>query len=284
MPRAMRALPISSPRTASTSTPTTIAATVTTAPDAPLGRFADRAGGAKVIADVAAVHDLIADRHPGLPVILFGHSMGGIDRAELRAAPLGHASMPPRSGTPISRPGCSAGSAQAHACLGTIPAGLRRAVAPAAETHLPGLGQGRAQPPHPVRLAVARPGRGATNTSPTRSAAGMPRFRCGATFSASIFDGADDRNFRRRRRDLPFHLVGGEKDPATDDGKAISDLAGRMRRMGFSNLVSKIYAETRHESLNEVNRDIIMERFRRLGRRRRRPNRASGGLAQRNGR
>ena len=41
----------------------------------------------------------------------------------------------------------------------------------------------------------------------------------------------------------------------------MTDLAARMTRMGFSNLVSTIYAETRHESLNEVNRDIIMEDF-----------------------
>jgi alpha-beta hydrolase superfamily lysophospholipase len=31
--------------------------------------------------------------------------------------------------------------------------------------------------------------------------------------------------------------------------------------MGFSNLVSRIYAETRHESLNELNRDVIMADF-----------------------
>lgn len=34
-----------------------------------------------------------------------------------------------------------------------------------------------------------------------------------------------------------------------------------MRQMHFSNLVSKVYPETRHESLNEVNRNIIMEDF-----------------------
>jgi alpha-beta hydrolase superfamily lysophospholipase len=34
-----------------------------------------------------------------------------------------------------------------------------------------------------------------------------------------------------------------------------------MHMMGFSNLVSKVYAETRHESLNEVNRNIIMDDF-----------------------
>lgn len=31
--------------------------------------------------------------------------------------------------------------------------------------------------------------------------------------------------------------------------------------MGFSNLVSTVYAQTRHESLNEVNRDIVMNDF-----------------------
>ena len=55
----------------------------TKAPDAPLGRFAGTDGPAKVIADVDAVHDLIAKEQPGLPVILFGHSMGGVGGAEL---------------------------------------------------------------------------------------------------------------------------------------------------------------------------------------------------------
>ncbi|MGO4836431.1 alpha/beta fold hydrolase, partial [Rhizobiaceae sp. 2RAB30] len=50
----------------------------TKASDAPLGRFAGKDGAAKVIADVAAVHDLIGSEHPGLPVIVFGHSMGGL--------------------------------------------------------------------------------------------------------------------------------------------------------------------------------------------------------------
>ncbi|RUW43474.1 alpha/beta hydrolase, partial [Mesorhizobium sp. M8A.F.Ca.ET.021.01.1.1] len=48
----------------------------TKAPDAPLGRFADTDGPAKVIADTDAIHDLIAGEQPDLPVILFGHSMG----------------------------------------------------------------------------------------------------------------------------------------------------------------------------------------------------------------
>ncbi len=72
---------------------------------------------------------------------------------------------------------------------------------------------------------------------------------------------ASTRSFSGVRRDLFVNLVGGEKDPASDGGKAVNQLAGRMRRMGFSNLVSKVYAETRHESLNEINRDIVMDDF-----------------------
>ena len=76
-----------------------------------------------------------------------------------------------------------------------------------------------------------------------------------------VFFGADDRNFFRVDRSLPVNLVGGERDPATDGGKAVTHLADRLRRMGFSNLISTVYADTRHESLNELNRDMIMADF-----------------------
>ncbi len=50
----------------------------TTADDAPLGRFARRNGVDDVISDIAAMHTVATGRHPGLPVILLGHSMGGL--------------------------------------------------------------------------------------------------------------------------------------------------------------------------------------------------------------
>ena len=62
-------------------------------------------------------------------------------------------------------------------------------------------------------------------------------------------------------RDLPFSLVGGGDDPATAGGKAVEDLARRLSAKGFSNLETRIYPETRHESLNEVNRNVIMAEF-----------------------
>lgn len=50
----------------------------TKAADAPLGRFARKDGAEKVVADVMAMRRMVGERHPGLPVILFGHSMGGL--------------------------------------------------------------------------------------------------------------------------------------------------------------------------------------------------------------
>jgi alpha-beta hydrolase superfamily lysophospholipase len=70
-----------------------------------------------------------------------------------------------------------------------------------------------------------------------------------------------DSSFTGVRRDLPVNLIGGEKDPASDYGKAVHHLVKRMQAMGFSNLVSKVYPETRHESLNEINRDTVMNEF-----------------------
>ena len=45
------------------------------------------------------------------------------------------------------------------------------------------------------------------------------------------------------------------------NGKAVEELAARMRKMGFSNLVSKVWPETRHESLNDINRDEVTADF-----------------------
>ncbi len=51
---------------------------MTQAPDAPLGRFATHDGGLRVVEDVLVVIETARERHPALPVFLFGHSMGGL--------------------------------------------------------------------------------------------------------------------------------------------------------------------------------------------------------------
>ena len=231
----------------------------TTAPSAPLGRFAQTDGGDKVIADVVAVHDLIAKEHPHLPVIIFGHSMGGLialnfvlrHSARIHAAAIWNANF-------------SAGLA-GRAALAILAWEKFRLGSDVPSRLLPKLtfqAWGKAVPNHKTPFDWL-----SRDTEEVKKYIADPL--CGFDASVSlwrdlfgfIFEGADDANFSQARKTLPINLVGGQKDPATDGGKAVEHLATRMRRMGFSNLVSTIYAQTRHESLIEVNRDSIMEDF-----------------------
>lgn len=236
----------------------------TTAPDAPLGHFGVEPVRGKVLGDVDAVHDLIARSHPGLPVILFGHSMGGLialnylmGRSERVAA------------AAIFNANFSAGA------LGRV----AKAILAWERFRLGSDVPSRMLP----KLTFQAWGKQVPDAKTafdwlSRDEAAVARYvadpLCGFDVSVAtwrtvfdfVFRGADDRNFTIIPRDLPILLAGGEKDPATDGGKAVEKLAARMRAMGFSNLRSTIYAQTRHESLNELNRDVITDDFARWAR------------------
>ncbi|MER9297026.1 alpha/beta hydrolase [Mesorhizobium sp. M0621] len=231
----------------------------TKAPDALLGRFAGKDGPAKVIADVDAIHDVIASECPNRPVILFGHSMGASMALNylLRHSPRVHAAA-------IWNGNFSQGLL-GQLALGILAWERMRLGSDVPSRLLPKLtfqAWGKAVPNHRTLFDWL-----------SRDEAEVAKYiadpLCGWDASVSMWrdvvgmalNGGKDAGFADIRRDLPVSIVGGEKDPASDHGKGITHLANRMRKMGFSNLVSKVYADTRHESLNEVNRDIIMDDF-----------------------
>lgn len=71
----------------------------------------------------------------------------------------------------------------------------------------------------------------------------------------------DDRNFKTIRRSLPFNLIGGGQDPATNNGKAVKHLEKRLKRAKFTDIRCEILKDYRHETLNEVGRDKRMAEF-----------------------
>ncbi len=232
---------------------------ITRAPDAPLGQFARDGGTEKVLGDVLAVHDQIARNHPGLPVILFGHSMGGLialnflqrhpDR--LAGAAIWNANFTAGAGALAARAILAwerfrLGSDVPSRLLPRLTFGAWGASIPQARTPFDWLSRDKGE----VDKYIADP-------------------LCGWSPSVSMWQdvfrfisaGADDRNLRRVPRDLPLLLVGGGSDLATGNGAAVKNLAKRLSEKGFSNLETRIYAETRHESLNELNRNMIMADF-----------------------
>ena len=232
---------------------------LTRAPDAPLGRFGNPDGVERLLADVDFVQDRILREHPGLPLLLFGHSMGAIvalnsvlrRSAQLSGAAIWNANFSPGI---MGRLGQAILAWERFRLGSDMPSRLMPRLTfqdwgdkvPGHRTPFDWL----SGDPEEVRKYIEDP-------------------LCGWNASVSmwhdifamVFRGADDRSFATVRRDLPFNLVGGGADPSTVGGLAVEELAGRMRRMGFSNLVSRIYPDTRHECLNDLNRDVVTADF-----------------------
>ncbi|MDD4921287.1 MAG: alpha/beta hydrolase [Bacteroidales bacterium] len=60
-------------------------------------------------------------------------------------------------------------------------------------------------------------------------------------------------------RNLPVFLFSGEKDPVGNDGKGVMTLYETYRRHGIENLRLQLFPDGRHEMLNEINREEVME-------------------------
>ena len=58
-------------------------------------------------------------------------------------------------------------------------------------------------------------------------------------------------------RDVPIHLVSGDRDPVGEDTKSVMALIDRYHALGLTKVSYKFYPEARHELLNETNRDEV---------------------------
>ncbi|MCI5076088.1 alpha/beta hydrolase [Oricola sp.] len=229
----------------------------TEAPGAPLGSFDHGGDGAKlVIDDIVSVQDRIAETHPGLPVIVFGHSMGG-------TIALAYALREPRR---------IAGVAAWNASLTAGPAGRAAQAVLAWERFRLGSDMPSALLP---RLTFGQWARSVKNRrtefdwlsrDPSIVDAYVADPLCGWPASVGMWSDILDLVFTVTRvadapeatRSLPHHLLGGERDPATEFGKSVRRQADRMRASGFSDVTLRLLPEMRHETLNEIRREPVV--------------------------
>ena len=226
---------------------------------APRGMFAQKQGHIVAIEDVRALNRHIHEKHPGLPVVLFGHSMGGLialnyvlDHADtVDAAAVWNANFD--------------GGAQSAAALALL----------YMERMLKGSDVPSSILPKMTFRAWGRSIKGHRTLFDwlSHDAAEVDAYiadpLCGFDASVALWidifrlirRGADDHNFSKVPRDMPFNLLGGAEDPATANGAAVQKLGERMRKMGFKRVDCTILPRTRHESLNETNRDQVTQNF-----------------------
>ncbi len=222
------------------------------APDAPQGVFSKAPSGEAwrpVIEDVLAVHDEAARRFPGIPVITFGHSMGGTVAANFA---LSH----PTRQTALA----IWNSNFNYGLSGRIGQGLLRVERMLLGSDVPS----RILP----RLTFASWGRSIENArtdfdwlshDPAQVKAYIDDPLCGWDASVGLWQdifamgyrAADPSALAALPKTLPIQLVGGGQDPATDKGAAVDWYGAWLRSRGFSNVTSRIYESMRHETLNE---------------------------------
>jgi alpha-beta hydrolase superfamily lysophospholipase len=231
----------------------------TKAPDAPQGVFAERDGMARVMGDVNAVIGTARAANPGTPVVMFGHSMGTI-------IALNHAH---------AHPGRTEGLALWNTSFETplllsVLVGLLKA-----ERMFKGSDV-------PSSLAVKAtfeawnkefaPNRTAFDWL-SRDAAEVDRYvadpLCGFPVSIgmwldvveSIRASAQDERIAAIPKSLHVYIVAGDRDPSSLKGEAMLNLAARLRAAGLTDVSAKVYPDTRHECLNDINRDAVMADF-----------------------
>lgn len=221
----------------------------TRAPDAPPGRFAAQGGGHRVVEDLLAVREFVSAAHSGLPVILFGHSMGGLFA-------LAFAETHPERLDAVA-------VWNANFAIGL--AGRAAQAILAAERMLIGSDVPSALLPKLTFGAWGRSiaGRRTAFDWLSHDAAEVDAYiadpLCGFDASVSLwidlfavtFAGIERQRIARLPKRLPLHLVGGGQDPATDGGKAIRWLANRLEKSGLEDVTSIVYPQARHETLNE---------------------------------
>ncbi|WP_059005613.1 alpha/beta hydrolase [Streptomyces specialis] len=190
-----------------------------------------------LVQDMVTVSRTARERHPGLPLILLGHSMGSfalqqylLDNADLLAG----------------------------AALSGTTAPDRRFADPDAPARDEDLFARFNDAFHPVRTPFDWLSRDERQVD-----AYLADPLCGFTLdpegTAELATAAQRlAQPRGIPADLPLYVVVGDRDPL-NAGLTLSDLVvGRYRDAGLTDLTYRVYPEARHEVLNELNRDEVV--------------------------
>jgi len=232
---------------------------MTTAPDAPQGRFAKKNGWQKVIEDVNAVNTEVRERHAGLPIVYFGHSMGSI-------IGLGYCirHSDKIAASALWNSGVDGGVLLfVYGILLKIERMMKGSDVPSQ------IAKRLAFDDWNKKFAPNRTRSDWLSRDETEVDKYLADPLCGFDATNSLWGdlltgirtGADNMQVARIRNDLPMHLLAGGQDPCSDNGKAVKRLYDRLTQSGIEDITYRHYDENRHEALNELNRDKVMTDF-----------------------
>ncbi len=218
------------------------------------GYFYARDGWGQVVADLHTVRASAAERHPGLPYIMLGHSMGSmLARSYIARFGEGMAGVI-LSGTVGPNPVLP---------IGRVLAAIERVRLP--RTSPCKLLDAMSTKTYNKAFAPARTG----FEWLTREEAVVDDYvadpACGFVFTATgyrdMFAGMAEIQSkawqRKVPRDLPVLIFSGDRDPVGGMGKGVRWVERHFRDAGVRDVTCTLYPEGRHEMLNEQNREQV---------------------------
>ncbi|MCI0571979.1 MAG: alpha/beta hydrolase [Myxococcaceae bacterium] len=228
----------------------------TAAREEDLGFFAPRDGWNHLVRDLGELLARERSEHPGVPLVLLGHSMGSfvvqqflsvqpelVDAAVLSASN-GSPPLLAHAGRLVARlERARLGPRGRSKLLGALSFGeYNKAFAPT-RTAFDWLSRDAAE----VDLYVADPRCG---------------FDCTTTAWVDLLDALPGLTgagaLARIPKDLPVYVFSGDRDPVGENGKGVRRLVEAYQRAGLRSVTLTLYPEGRHEMLNETNRDQVV--------------------------
>lgn len=220
------------------------------------GYFGPGNGWDLVVRDVRRLRELQGERHPGIPYIMLGHSMGSfLTRTYLIRFP-GTLDAAVLSGT-----------GQENAALVALGRILSGALC-------------RLKGPEYVSSLVYNLSLGAYNKAfqPNRTTADwlsrdttvvdaylkdpLCAFRPTVAMFRDMMTGlafiGNQRNLSKMDRATPVLFLSGDQDPVGAMGKGVKKVVGMFRAVGCEDVTVKLYPGGRHEMFNEINRQEVM--------------------------
>ena len=59
-------------------------------------------------------------------------------------------------------------------------------------------------------------------------------------------------------KQMPVYLFSGDQDPVGNMGKGVANVKTALDKAGLQDVTRRLYAEGRHEMLNELNKEEVM--------------------------
>ncbi|WP_300281545.1 alpha/beta hydrolase [Peptacetobacter sp.] len=88
-------------------------------------------------------------------------------------------------------------------------------------------------------------------------------FLCTTAFYRDFINGLkyieNKKNLSKLTKCVPILILSGDKDPIGKNGKGVQNLYERYKAFGVKDVSMKLYKDARHEILNETNKDEVMQ-------------------------